>query len=934
MLIAISAFSQTREENKMRVNAVKALNSGNFKQAQSIYSDLLKLQPDNPDYNYEMGLAIFDEKINRGKAAPYFDKAINNINSDTLPDMFLYAGKAEQFAGNFDIAIGHFQTYLNLMRQELGLAPNELEEDIPRYIEMCQNGKVQFENNKKYIRIDNMGKEINSEFADYAPVVSKDENIILFTSRRENTTGGDMDSDGKFYEDIYYALNINGQWSEAMNYDSTNRYMSNEINSDDHDAAITFASNETELYIYREENVWVSKLENGFWGSPQVDKGRINSKRGFEPSVFITNDEQTMFVVSDIPTGFGGRDIYMTTKDANDNWKPLESLGRTINTRFDEDAPFLTPDGNTLYFASNGHNSMGDYDIFKSVLDENGDWTDPENLGPPINTPGHDRYFVTTDEGAVGYYASDRDGGFGETDIYRIILDCKAVSATVIRGVVFSEDRQEPTAASITVFDGKTGKLINRYMADSETGKYEMRLKTETDYRFRIEADGYLPHSGDFTVPKQCDYYSLFQEIRVDNVEDSAGRVIAQRAFISNAFFDIDAKIEEDYNQDANIDKSDRGMDSLRSLVAEKYNPIELTNFVKTIDILDPNGIKLATEVVGASDVATIQARDEVKRLYNKNVVNADQYFYNDNLPEARANYVIAKVIDEQSAYPDQQINAIDQKLKDAPLDAFLATIPEVDESEMVVMDDGPIDDSQMKMDWNETAQTETPATEETPEVEIEQPIASEIKEVAQIEEVIDEEVINEESIEEPEIQETEEIAEARTEEVEEAVSPEIDTIEEVEQEIEEQTATIEPIEKATPKEEREPVNIVFRNILFDFDKSFLREESKNELTKISNYLSLKTAVEVQIDGHADWLGTPEYNMQLSEKRAKTASDFLLDKGVAESRVTYQFFGEFNPIAPNANEDGSDNPEGRQLNRRCEFKFDQKGTAQNVVLKF
>ena len=134
-------------------------------------------------------------------------------------------------------------------------------------------------------------------------------------------------------------------------------------------------------------------------------------------------------------------------------------------------------------------------------------------------------------------------------------------------------------------------------------------------------------------------------------------------------------------------------------------------------------------------------------------------------------------------------------------------------------------------------------------------------------------------------------------------------------------------------KEEKE--TIVFRNILFDFDKSELRKESISELNKVSAYMSKQSAVEVQIDGHADWIGTIEYNMDLSEKRAKAAYNYLAEKkNVSENRLSYQYFGEAVPIAPNKNRDGSDNPDGRQLNRRCEFKIDETGTAENVVLKF
>ncbi|MDB0002262.1 OmpA family protein [Salibacteraceae bacterium] len=908
LLMAITAFGQSREERKLHIRAIKALNTGKLADAEYLYHDLLQLAPENPDYNYEMGIAIYEQGIHRGKAAPYFEKALLSTKADTLADMFLFAGKASQYAGDFDIAIDHFKTYMGLMRKLEDLSPELLEEDVPRYIEMCQNGKVQFENNKEHVRIENLGKFINSEFADYSPVVSKDENMILFTSRRKGTTGEDIDSDDKYFEDIYYSLNIDGTWTKASNFDSTSRFMNAEINTNDHDAAITYAADQTQLYIYREEDVWVSTLEEGLWSLPIRDQGRINTAKGYEPSVFITEDQKQMFVVSELGSGYGGRDIYRTFKGADGTWQPLKTLGNVINSRFDEDAPFLTPDGNTLYFASNGHNSMGDYDIFKSVLDENGNWSQPENLGPPINTPGHDRYFVTTDAGAVGYYASDRDGGYGETDIYRIILDCKAVSATIIRGVVFSEDLKKAVGATITVFDGKTGRLINNYAADSTDGTYEMRLKTETSYKFKIEADGYMAHSGDFKVPQQCDYYSLFQEIKIENMTDSSGRVYAQKAFINNAFFNIDQKINEDFAEQDMTKISDRQKDSLRSLIAENYNPIELTNYVKMIDILDPNGIRLSSEVIGEKDVAIVQARDEVKAKYNKNVVSADQYYYSDLLPEARAGYIVANVIDEEQAYPKQQMRVIEDRLKDAPLDALLATLPEVDASEMVVLEDpSMIDNSSMIIPGGPIIPQEKLAVEEVIEEKIKE-------EPALLADIVEEESVPV-NIPEPTIPDV--VIETQPEIVKEVIQPEI---------AEERIAPIE-----TKAEEE---TIVFRNILFDFDKSFLREASIEELKKINKYMSNRNGTGLTIDGHADWIGTTEYNLALSEKRAKTAYSFLIDKGISNSRLSYQFFGEAIPIAPNQNEDGSDNPDGRQMNRRCEFKLDKAGTAENVVLKF
>ncbi|GAB4384404.1 MAG: hypothetical protein Kow0075_16420 [Salibacteraceae bacterium] len=905
LLLTISAFSQSKEEKKMRLQAVKALNSGKFQEAQKIYIDLLKLDPDNPDYNYEMGLAIFEEGIHRGEAAPYFEKAIINTKSDTLPDMFLFAGKAEQYRGNFDLAIEYFELYKSLMAKK-GFNTMDLEEDVDRYIEMCENGKVQFENNKDFIRIENLGPNVNSEYPDYSPVVTNDESIILFTSRRPNTTGGGLDIDNKYFEDIYYSLNIDGNWTPASNYDSSSTIMNSRINTEAHDATITYAANETQLYIYREQDVWVSHLENGIWTVPVKHQGRINSQKGFEPSVFITQDLNTMFVVSDLSTGYGGRDIYITTRDENGTWKPLENLGRVINTKFDEDAPFLTPDGNTLYFASNGHNSMGDYDIFKSVLDENGNWSEPENLGHPINTPGHDRYFVTTDDGAIGYYASDRDGGYGEVDIYRIILDCKAVSATKVSGIVMSKDNNAPVKAKITLFDPKTKVIIKSYENDPSTGKYEMRLKTETTYGFKLEAEGYLPHSGEFTVSQQCDYYTLFQEIEIQNLHDTLGRVYAQRAKMNNAFFNVDQKIEETIDG-ISIDAIDeQQLDSLRSVIASMYTPVELTNYVQLIDIIDPNGIRLASEVIGNKPVEMMQTRDEIVERYVDKIRVADEFFYREQLPEARANYLIAGDIKPDEEYPKQQVEIIENKLANAPFTAFLSTIPEEDQGQLIVPE--LIDSSsliipeEIAMGTNDMQPSATAPQVNKAEVAEAEP---------------------DEPVEEVESPQAVEIAATKT----------TDETESVETPVENQTTARSKAEKMAGEANAEET-IVFRNILFDFDKYDLRPKSIEELNKVTNYMMKKPEVEVRIDGHADWIGTVEYNLKLSERRALAAYNYIAKQGISEARLSYQFFGESVPIAPNANPDGTDNPEGRQLNRRCEFKIDQTGTADNIVLKF
>ena len=161
------------------------------------------------------------------------------------------------------------------------------------------------------------------------------------------------------------------------------------------------------------------KLGNGIWGKPEKLR-RNENPNAFEPSAALSPDEQTLYLVSDRKGGHGGLDIYRYEKIAN-GWGKPENLGAVINTSFDEDGVFVGKDGKTLYFSSKGHKSMGGYDIFKSTYNSNTEtWSKPENLGYPVNTGGDDIYFMIAPNGERAYYASDKNGGFGEMDIYRI----------------------------------------------------------------------------------------------------------------------------------------------------------------------------------------------------------------------------------------------------------------------------------------------------------------------------------------------------------------------------------------------------------------------------------------------------------------------------------------------------------------------------------
>ncbi|MCE2743343.1 MAG: hypothetical protein LW701_07235 [Fluviicola sp.] len=137
----------------------------------------------------------------------------------------------------------------------------------------------------------------------------------------------------------------------------------------------------------------------------------------------MTTDGLNMYFVSDRPGGLGGRDIYRVVKMPDGSWSLPQNLGPNINTSSDEDSPFIASDNKTLYYSSNGPKSMGGFDIFVTIRDEDNVWGDPLNLGYPINSTGDDIFYTTTIDGLKGYMTSFRKNGFGEKDIYEIQND-------------------------------------------------------------------------------------------------------------------------------------------------------------------------------------------------------------------------------------------------------------------------------------------------------------------------------------------------------------------------------------------------------------------------------------------------------------------------------------------------------------------------------
>ena len=287
---------------------------------------------------------------------------------------------------------------------------------VDKRIAECSFGMAALKHPRNFV-ITNLGPSVNSPFEDYAPVISRAEDVLIFTSRRpEGNISTNMDESGKYFEDVFITQRKEGVWQPARNVGAP-------VNTPYHDSDIALSADGSMLLLYGEQqegDILISHKRNGRWTAPSALPFPVNTKYR-ESSACFSPDENSLFVASERPGGFGGLDIYKISQLQDGRWSDAINLGPVINTKWDEDSPFADYDDNTLYFSSSGHSSMGGFDIFKTLKQGNG-WTMPENLGYPINTPGHDSYFISAPDGRRAYYSSSRAGGSGEDDIYEITL--------------------------------------------------------------------------------------------------------------------------------------------------------------------------------------------------------------------------------------------------------------------------------------------------------------------------------------------------------------------------------------------------------------------------------------------------------------------------------------------------------------------------------
>ncbi len=505
----VLSFSLTAQKfsarEKIKINeANTAFFASYYEEALSLYKSVYNKHLGSPLLNYRIGFCYLE--LGDYKDALDFFESVN-------------AGSLKK--KNADYYFGHASTLHKLGRYEEALEKyNEFKQkargkdltyySVDDFIAEC-NFALQAIVSPVSVLIENLGDSINSKYHDYHPSLTADGKTFIFTSRREDSKGGIQLVDGQYYEDVYEAKwnSFEEEWGES-------RPIEGALNSEEFDANCSVSPDGQSILVYKNissENkkilsptgggdIYLSKVgSTGRWSAPKLVEG-VNSQ-AMDGGACYSADGKSIYFISNrgkgIATGRGaqgGKDIWVSTIQEDGTWgKPL-NLGDVINTPEDESSVFIHPNGKTLFFASEGHHdkSLGGFDVFRSEF-KDGKWSEPENMGYPINTFRDEKEIVISTDGKVAWLTTMREEEKKDFDIYEIdlkhynVLTGESEILSILKGKVVDASTGLPLKAKLSITEKDTENLTK--LSSSKEGSYFSTFTSHKTYVIRIDLKGY-----------------------------------------------------------------------------------------------------------------------------------------------------------------------------------------------------------------------------------------------------------------------------------------------------------------------------------------------------------------------------------------------------------------------------------------------------------
>lgn len=565
--------------------------------------------------NYMMGIACLLSSKHKTEAEYYLQKSVSTISGKYKADDYkeksapplshFYYGKALHFNYKFDEAMKQFEAF------KPSVNPKDLE-----YVKMLAREELatstasNLTNFPLNVQIRNLGEQINTQYPEYSPVFSADERTMIFTTRRpglsEFTT-----SDGGYYEDIVVSYKDDaGHWTKPVPLG---------INTLGHEASINLTADGQTLIVYKNEpggdnplgngNLYYTEFDGKDWATLKEFGSDVNTIY-MESHACLSADGNVLFFASERPGGYGGKDIYRCIKLPNGKWSKALNMGPRINSEYDEDGGFIHPDGLTFYYASNGPGSMGGYDILFATLNEDNKFSNVTNLGYPVNTTDDDIFYVVSPDGKRGYFASTKEGGYGDKDIYEIVLEEKReVFLALFKGqIVPAAGEALPDNIQIIVKDKESGEVVGIYRPKMQNGTFSTILPPGKEYNFSYQInEGEEFYNEDIYVGNEYAYQEYKREVNLEPVRITERVKVVQntvKAFVQvldddlhkQPVYGVRVTLQEEDGAKQVFSTNDEGKTEYATLTVDKtYTVVADLNDQKSAPIiLSTKGVKTA----------------------------------------------------------------------------------------------------------------------------------------------------------------------------------------------------------------------------------------------------------------------------------------------------------------------------------------------------
>ncbi len=608
----------------------------NYLMAKDNFEAAYQLDSTSANINYLLGICYLKSLNEKFKAEYHLSSAIKNISKNYKNDQYtekaapplahFYYGEALNINYKFDEAIVQYNEF-----KKYAGADKFYGKKITRAIATSEFAKVQYAAPLN-VQITNLGDSINSQYPDFSPVMSPDEHMLIYTTRRPSTTGGMKDVFGYYHEDVVVSYkDFNGVWSSPKS-------LSENINSGNMEASVNITADGQTLIVYKDDgtgtggNIYYSTYDGKEWSALKEFGSDVNTKY-WESHACLNKDQSVLYFSSNRPGGYGGKDIYRCIKLPNGKWSKAYNMGPVINTEADEDGAFIHPDGTTFFFASNGHKTMGGYDIMFTTISEENTFGEITNIGYPINTTDDDVFYISSVDGKRGYFSSAKDGGYGEKDIYMVsIPEAKEKPLALFKGQIIPAPGETlPEDLIVVVKDKETGEIVGTYKPRSVNGVFSTILPPGREYNFSYQApQGEEFYNEDVYVTNDLTYNEIKREVNLEPVK-LLGKIAAKKKAILLNTIVLNNSKQKSAVADANItvQESAGTPQELKSDANGKYENIVLEADKKYTVFAEKGGKKSAIASISTMGVKGPKVYSQILYIDGKPAASQQEQFLN-----------------------------------------------------------------------------------------------------------------------------------------------------------------------------------------------------------------------------------------------------------------------------------------------------------------